>query len=217
MVNVAPNDVLNIREHPDSESGPDRSKQMLWKQGKPLSIGATWAFAVAATAAASAGLTRAQQPNGFIFNGSKAESLAYPSENISLGERLPVTKLEKRFAHFRVLSTAGEDCLICASVEGSTGAIDVNYDAIGVKVTGIYSFDKNSVDSLGNSVGTPLVDAVGATAECDQGMWTSCTSPHLFGLHYIVDDATACPLNVPTGHGTTLIPRCARINGFEIR
>lgn len=155
--------------------------------------------------------------SGFIFTESKAVNSANPKEFVRIGERLPITQLKKRFSRYKVESTAGEDCLICATVTSSHGSLEVNYDENGIMVIGIFSYDKSSADALGNSVGLSLLQAIGNNeAECDEGMWTACASPKLNGLWYIVDENESCKLSVAS-EGATTIPPCARIEGFEIQ
>jgi hypothetical protein len=177
-----------------------------------LNAGASMLVVVFSCTAAAAG-----EPSGFMFTGEKAINPRNEKEFVKISEKLPISQLKKRFSSYKIVSTAGEDCMICATISGASGSLEVNYDENGIVITDIFSYDKNSSDALGNVVGTPLRDAIGAkTARCEAGMWTSCVSPLLSGLSYIVEENEKCQLTVNDQGGDTEIPGCARIGGFEI-
>jgi hypothetical protein len=160
----------------------------------------------------------AADQDNFIFNGESVVNARDQHESVRILERLPIAQLKRRFARYKVVATAGEDCEICATVSGRGTAIEVDYDSTGIIVLGIISQDKTSKDALGNSIGSSLLDAIGSqTAQCDAGMWTTCESPRLDGLSYIVEDDERCRLSIPGGAGETILPRCARIEAFAIR
>ena len=153
----------------------------------------------------------------FIFNGERVVNVRNSHESVRILEKLPIAQLKRRFARYRVVATAGEDCNICAIVSGRGASLEIDYDADGIVVVGISSRDKTSTDALGNLVRSSLRDAIGAeTAQCDAGDETRCKSPRLGGLSYIVEDDERCRLSIPGGAGKTVIPRCARIRGFAI-
>ncbi len=86
----------------------------------------------------------------------------------------------------------------------------MDYDEKGIVIIGITSNDKKAIDALGSGVGSSLRDA---TAHCDAGDFTTCASPRLTGLHYIVQESEKCPLLAKENQATE-IPACARIEGF---
>jgi hypothetical protein len=78
------------------------------------------------------------------------------------------------------------------------------------------STDDRARDAKGNRVGSSLANAIGsAAAQCDAGESTTCSSPDLKGLHYIVIEDERCPLNIQEKQPTA-IPACTRIAGFQI-
>ena len=160
-------------------------------------------------------ITCASDLVGFIFTGDKAINPSNEKEFVRLLERLPVAQLKKRFSRYEVTVTAGEDCLICATISRGEELISVDYDENGIVVVGISSYGNNSTDALGNAVGSSLRSAIGPTANCDAGYETTCASPRLSGLHYIVKETQKCSLFVKLNQSTN-IPVCARIGGFRI-
>jgi hypothetical protein len=152
----------------------------------------------------------------FIFTGQKTYNSRDNAEFVTIGEKLLVSELKKRFKRYRIVMTAGEDCAICATISGKGGSIEVHFDEDGKSVTGIFSFDKKSSDALGNSIGSSLRNAIGSTAQCDAGDWTSCRSKRLYGLSYIVQDSKKCSVLIAENAQETTIPACARIEGFEL-
>jgi hypothetical protein len=158
----------------------------------------------------------ASASTGFIFAANRATNPWNRKESIRLFEKLPVGQLKKRFARYKVHMTAGEDCNICGTISRGTVSIDVDYDVKGIAVVGISSNDNKSTDALGNTVGTALAHAIGShSAYCDAGDVTTCASPRLDGLYYIVEDNEKCPLDVKENQPTD-VPDCARIGGFRI-
>ncbi len=155
-----------------------------------------------------------QVRRGFVFNGIAATNSRTPGEYVRVGEQLPVVQLKSRFDRYVVTSTAGEDCSTCASISGQDGQIEVFYADNGIDVTSILSSDGSATDALGNTIGSPLRDAVGAKAQCSDGMWATCASSRLSGLRYLVG-GQECPIDIKDGLETE-IPVCAKILGFEI-
>jgi hypothetical protein len=165
----------------------------------------------------SCSTVNAGELSGFIFTSDKVINANNEREFVKVGERLPIAQLKKRFSSYKLISTAGEDCLICAKIVKSSHSLQVNYDENGIVITSVFSEDKSSSDALGHSVGTPLQEAIGSkTSKCDAGMWTTCESPKLSGLRYIVEENEKCDLRVNDKGGDTEIPSCARIGGFII-
>ena len=152
---------------------------------------------------------------GFIFTADRAINPGNEKEFVRLLERLPVAQLKKRFSRYKVDVTAGEDCAICATVLRGEVSITVDCDENGIVIVGISSNDNKSTDALGNAVGSSLRNAIGTRADCDAGDVTTCASPRLSGLHYIVEEGKKCHLSVKENQPTD-IPACARIGGFHI-
>ena len=157
----------------------------------------------------------APQP-GFIFTADKAINPLNEGKSVRILEKLPVAELKSRFARYNVNVVVGEDCSICATISRGEVSISVDYDENGIVILGISSNDKVSTDILGNRVRSSLRNAIGdTTANCDVGMWMTCASPRLTGLHYIVDENKGCSLVVKEKQPTK-IPACASIGGFQI-
>jgi hypothetical protein len=152
---------------------------------------------------------------GFIFTADRATNLSNENETVRLLERLPAAELKKRFSRYKVDVTAGEDCVICATVSKEDVSIMIDYDKTGIVIVGISSNDNKATDALGNGVGSSLRSAIGASANCEAGMQMTCASPRLIGLHYVVEDLEKCPIVVKEKQATE-IPLCARIGGFQI-
>jgi hypothetical protein len=156
-------------------------------------------------------LCYADKAEHFILTGQTIYNSHKNDEFVTIGEKLLVSELKRRFKRYRVAVTAGEDCAICATIFGKGGSIEVDFDEDGKSVIGIFSLYKKSSDALGNSIGSSLRNAIGTIAQCDAGAWTSCRSK-LYGLSYIVD-SKKCFVRV-AGDGNaqeTNIPACARI------
>jgi hypothetical protein len=116
-----------------------------------------------------------------------------------------------------VRCTKGEDCLTCAVISGADGQFEVSFAQDGRTIIDIRSYDDRSRDAQGNAVGASLVKAIGSTsAQCDAGMDTTCASPSLKGLSYILADDDRCPITAKEKQPTE-IPACARIAGFQIQ
>ncbi len=160
----------------------------------------------------------AAEPGGFIFSGDRVFNARNTGEFVQLSEKLSVALLKKRFSRYAVRVIKGEDCLVCATISGPGGGLEVNYDKGGATVTRISSDEKNSRDAMGNAIGSSLREAIGSTAaQCDSGMSLTCASPKLKGLSYIVADDDKCTIVVNEGKKLSEIPPCARIAGFEIQ
>ena len=157
---------------------------------------------------------RAQQD--FIVTGEKIINSQVPQEFVGVSERIPIAQLKRRFARYKVKSTTGEGCAICAVISKEAFQFEVHYGAGGVVVTGIFCRDNACVDAKGNRVGGSLRQAVGNAAACDQGDETTCKSSKLIGLSYIVRESDKCPLRVTANGRKSNIPACARIDGFHI-
>jgi hypothetical protein len=158
--------------------------------------------------------TNAQQE--FIVTGDKIINSRVHQEFVRLSERIPISQLKRRFARYKITSTAGEDCLICATVSRNAFQFEVHYDEDGIVVIGIYCRDNACVDALGNRVGGSLRPALGNEADCDAGNELTCESMRLTGLSYIVRENNKCTLRVTESGKNTSIPACARIAGFSI-
>jgi hypothetical protein len=171
-------------------------------------------FLVALSLSISASAS-ASNSAGFIFTADRAINPWNEKEFVRLLERLPVAQLKERFSRYKVDVTAGEDCAICATVSRGEVSITVDYDENGIVVVGISSNDNKSTDALGNAVGSSLRKVIGARADCDAGDMTTCASPRLSGLHYIVEESEKCHLSVKENQPTG-IPPCARIGGFQL-
>ena len=160
------------------------------------------------------GNAKAQQE--FIVTGDKIINSRVHQEFVRLSERIPISQLKRRFARYKITSTAGEDCLVCATVSRNAFQFEVHYDEDGIVVIGIYCRDSACVDALGNRVGGSLRQALGNEADCDAGDELTCESKRLTGLSYIVRENNKCTLRVTESGKNTGIPACARIAGFSI-
>jgi len=150
-----------------------------------------------------------------VVTGEGITSSETLDQYVRVGERLPVSELKKRFEGYSVQSTAGEDCLFCAGVFTNDVAFEVNYDETGVVVTSVVCSHGCS-DALGNDVGSNLQNAIGEVGTCDAGYYTTCASPRVNGLVYILsEDNSNCQLNI-TGQSTS-IPACATIGAFLVQ
>jgi hypothetical protein len=154
---------------------------------------------------------------GFIFRAQEIRDATNPSQSVRLGEEISPQALKKRFAEYEVRYTKGEDCLTCAVISGTDGQFQIDFAQDGRTIINIRSSDDRSHDAQGNSIGSSLQKALGSnSAQCDAGMDTTCASPTLRGLSYIVADDDRCPI-APKEKQPTDIPACARIAGFQIQ
>jgi hypothetical protein len=161
-------------------------------------------------------ISSASAQQEFIVTGDRIINSRVSREYVRLSERLPVSQLKRRFARYKITSTAGEDCAICATVSRNAFQFEVYYDVHGIVVTEIYCRDNACVDALGNRVGGSLREALGNEADCNNGDELTCESSRLSGLSYIVRENTKCTLRVTESGKKTSIPACARIGGFQI-
>lgn len=153
---------------------------------------------------------------GFIFSSQDVRHATTPGRSVRLGEKITRQALTKRFAGYEVRYTKGEDCLTCAVISGTDGQFVVSFAEDGRMVVDIRSHDDRSRDTHGNTHGASLATAIGSTsAQCDAGMDTTCASPSLKGLSYIVANDDRCPITVKEKQPTD-VPACARIAGFQI-
>jgi hypothetical protein len=153
---------------------------------------------------------------GFIFRAQDIRDATNPSQSVRLGEKISPQALKKRFAEYEVRYTKGEDCLTCAVVSGTDGQLQIDFAQDGRTIINVRSSDDRSRDAQGNSIGSSLLKALGSnSAQCDAGMDTTCASPTLRGLSYVVADDDRCPI-APKEKQPTDIPACARIAGFQI-
>jgi hypothetical protein len=157
-----------------------------------------------------------QSESDFVASGNTIANSNNALLSVRIAERIPISQLKKRFAGFRVNSTAGEDCLVCATIVQGPLSITVDYDEDGIVVTGITCEGRNCVDSLGNRVGDSLRQAAGSKAACDAGDFTTCASYRLDGLHYIVKEDPKCRFSIQDNAKDTNIPVCATIDGLQI-
>jgi hypothetical protein len=157
-----------------------------------------------------------ERPKGFIFRSQDIHHATNPSQFVRLGEKISPQALKKRFAEYEVRYAKGEDCLTCAVISGADGQFAVSFGRDGRTIVDIRSYDGRSRDAQGNAVGASLGKAIGSTsAQCDAGMDTTCASPRLKGLSYIVAEDDRCSITVKDKQLTD-IPACARIAGFQI-
>jgi hypothetical protein len=70
------------------------------------------------------GNAKAQQE--FIVTGDKIINSRVHQEFVRLSERIPISQLKRRFARYKITSTAGEDCLICATVSRNAFQFEVH-------------------------------------------------------------------------------------------
>jgi hypothetical protein len=154
---------------------------------------------------------------GFIFRAQEIRDATNPSQSVRPGEKITPQALKKRFAEYEVRYTKGEDCLTCAVISGTDGQFQIDFAQDGRTIINIRSSDDRSRDAQGNSIGSSLLKALGSnSAQCDAGMDTTCASPTLRGLSYIVADDDRCTI-APKEKQPTDIPACARITGFQIQ
>lgn len=157
-----------------------------------------------------------RKPVGFVFSSQDIRHAANPNLSVRLGEKISRQSLKTRFAGYEVRYTKGEDCLTCAVISGADGQFEVSFAQDGRTVVDIRSHDARSRDTHGNARGASLAKAIGSTStRCDAGMDTTCASPNLKGLSYIVAGDDQCPVTVKEKQPTD-IPACARIAGFQI-
>jgi hypothetical protein len=106
-------------------------------------------------------VSNAKAQQEFIVTGERIINSRVHQEFVRLSERMPISQLKRRFARYKITSTAGEDCLICATVSRNAFQFEVHYDEDGIVVIGIYCRDNGCVDALGNRVGGSLRQALG--------------------------------------------------------
>ncbi|WP_375789400.1 hypothetical protein ACE10Z_19800 [Bradyrhizobium sp. Pha-3] len=188
--------------------------------GVPVIVGATssaGAMAAYCTEHASAGICgrHVKQATGFVFSPDGMTNAAESAETVRLGEKLTADALRRRFPGYKVRVAKGEDCLVCASVEGPAGSFGLDWTENGRTVTGLYTYDKGASDAFGNRNGGSLRDAVGARAVCDNGLEFGCESPKAKGFWYVVEENEKCSFAAETDKPVS-IPACARIGGIRI-
>jgi hypothetical protein len=167
-------------------------------------------FAGVAGSAIAFPMTSVAQNDGFIFSGDRVVSAADQKQFISVGEKLSIPQLKKRFPSYTVTREQGEGCGdICVTIKGKKDTyILISYDRSSDDYR-ISSDAHSSRDTLGSTIGTPLRKAVGAnTTKCDRGSEITCESALIKGLSYTVTNG--CDWK------TTVIPACAKVEGFEI-
>jgi hypothetical protein len=151
------------------------------------------------------------QNDGFIFSGNQAVSATDKKQFISVGEKLSVSQFKRRFPSYNVTPEEGDCSGTCVSIGGKKEDQYLWIGYGGDRSSNFYTISSSahsSRDTLGNTIGTPLRKAVGAnTTKCDEGMAKTCQSVLIEGLSYIVG---GCDWK------TTVIPACAKIEGFEI-
>lgn len=160
--------------------------------------------------------TSGRKPVGFIFGSQDVRHATIPGRSVRLGEKTTRHSIKMRFAGYEVRYTKGEDCLTCAAISGPDGQFEISFSQDARTIVDIRSNDDRSRDAHGNAVGSSLTKAIGSTsAQCNAGMDTTCASPSLKGLWYIVAEDDRCPITVKEKQPTD-IPACARIAGFQI-
>lgn len=150
------------------------------------------------------------QTTGFIFSGDQAVSAADERQFIRAGEQISMHDLKQRFSSYSVGKLDGDCGGSCFSVQARDGSsLVIDYGGQGKSAFyRIQSSAPGSRDTLGNSIGTPLRKVFGATAaHCDEGESTTCQSPRLKGLSYVVG---GCDFRGPS------VPACAKVDGFQI-
>jgi len=163
---------------------------------------------------AASALAAKDVPPGFVFSGNGVQHTGDPSVRIRIGERLTPQALRKRFARYQVQYASGEDCTACAIVSGGDGRFEVYFAKDARTVRGIRTSDERSRDSQDNAARGSLLQIVGTTSlRCDAGDETTCASPDVRGLAYIIAEDEKCPLSVERRKPTT-ISACTRIEGF---
>jgi len=151
---------------------------------------------------------------GFVFSGNGVRHTADPTVRIRIGERLTPQALRSRFSRYQVQYVSGEDCTACATVSGGDGSFEVYFARDARTVIGIRTSDERSRDSQGNAARGALLQIVGTlSVRCEAGDGTTCASPDVRGLAYIIADDQKCPLNVERGK-STIIAACTQIDGF---
>lgn len=168
----------------------------------------------------SNGSSKAPSPKtihaGFIFDEISVRHSAKPGLFVRIAEKISRNALKRRFADYDVHYTEGEGCLICATISGQDGRFEVGFDQTGQTVIDLRSTDDRVRDRLGNEVGSPLRNGLGAeAATCDAGESMTCASPLIKGLSYLVIEDDHCSVIVKDQRPTR-IPTCARIGGFQI-
>lgn len=153
---------------------------------------------------------------GFVFSSLGAVNGAKAAEGISISEKVAPRFLKRRFPGYAVRVAKGEDCLICATVTGEAGSLEVSYGDDERTVTGLSTHDEKASDTLGNRSGGSLIAAVGPTALCDNGLEFTCASSKIKGLSYIVAEDEKCRFDVGDGAKPVAVPACAKIEGFSL-
>jgi hypothetical protein len=160
--------------------------------------------------------TANRKPMGIVFSSQGIHHAANPNRSVRLGEKVSSQSLKTRFSGYEVRYLKGEDCLTCAVISGADGQFEIRFAEDGRTIVDIRSHDDRSRDTNGNAYGASLATAIGSTsARCDAGMDTTCASPNLKGLSYIVAGDDQCPITVKEKQPTD-IPACVRIAGFQV-
>jgi len=156
------------------------------------------------------------QTTAFVFSGNGVRHTANPTMRIRIGERVTPQALRARFSRYHVHYAIGERCTACATVSGGDGSFEVYFARDARTVIGIRTSDERSRDSQDNAARGSLLQIVGTVSvRCHAGDETTCASPDVRGLAYIIVDDQTCPLNVEATKPTT-IAACTRIDGFLV-
>lgn len=157
----------------------------------------------------------AQARDGFLFDGDGVSMGGDVRQRIRIGERLTRAELGRRFPGFSVEPIESDCGGTCFNIANAAGSLQISYGGAGRDRFYLLTSDAPTTrDVSGNRVGTSLRSAIGAaSAQCDDGMTTSCRSARIRGLSYDVEDKAGCIL--PRGSRVT-IPACAIVGGFRI-
>jgi hypothetical protein len=111
------------------------------------------AAAVASGCAIALPTPSVAENDGFIFSGDRAVSAADKKQFISVGEKLSVPQLKKRFPSYAVTPEEGEGCgNICFSIEGKKDAYILIKGDRSSGFNSISSDAPSSRDTLGNMI-----------------------------------------------------------------
>jgi hypothetical protein len=81
-------------------------------------------------------ISSANAQQEFIVTGDRIINSRVQQEYVRLSERIPISQLKRRFARYKITSTAGEDCNVCATVSRNAFQFEVHYDEDGIVVIG---------------------------------------------------------------------------------
>jgi hypothetical protein len=133
---------------------------------------------------------------------------------IRLNEKLPERELRARFKGYSVDIAYGEDCLICASIQGKEGNLSIDFNEQWLLIR-ISLFD-GARDEFGNRVGEKLGKAARDNPlTCDSGEQETCVSPFAPSIHYIIEGDCKPLVSIPDGRVYAGV--CKNIIGITIK